>query len=417
MQLTRISKTSDRYGRYYTDQQVANLLIRSIHRRTPKLILDLGCGDGVLVEAARKQWSNSEFITADIDIAANNVAQARNSGGLFKHYVIDALSSAVDRKIGISFGSVDISLCNPPYVRPKWRKHFGEILEEAGLSHISPRLGSIPAEVLFAAQNLRFLRAGGKLGIILPDGIISGEKFASLRTALAHFHRIEKVIELPRGIFQKTDAKAHILVLSKDQSPSDRISVYRVGNDGVLSPPIRVENEQAERRLDFSYLASRSDTKIGTTDDLTLRRYAKFIKRGSYSSAAIRTLEFPVFHTTDFTSDPFHIPKSFVMAASKATGSLGVVAEKGDILIARVGRNLAKKVCMVTRGPILISDCVITLRVCSRQRADIFNFLISEQGTQALESISHGVGAKFVTVEGILSLKIDEHARHQQSEP
>ncbi|MCC7641636.1 MULTISPECIES: N-6 DNA methylase [unclassified Janthinobacterium] len=406
MQLTRTSKTSDRYGRYYTDQKVANLLIRSIYRRTPKLILDLGSGGGVLVNAARKKWTTSEFITADIDNTTVNTQDAESVNGSAKHYVVDALSSAIDKKIGVPFGSVDISLCNPPYVRPKWRKHFGEILESAGLSQISPQLGSLPAEVLFVAQNLRFLQSGGKLGLILPDGIISGEKFKNLRSVLAQSHRIDKVVELPRRIFHRTDAKAHILVLSKNVSPNDHINVYRVGRDGVLTSPVCVPTEQAGMRLDFSYLVSRSSLEVRSSHTVTLRDFTQFIKRGTHSSAERAALTLPVFHTTDFVSDSIQIPSGFILKKSQIANVIGVFAEKGDILIARVGRNLSKKVCMVKHGYVLISDCVIALRICADQRAKVFNYLVSEQGSEALESISHGVGAKFVTIDGILALSI-----------
>jgi type I restriction enzyme M protein len=406
MQLTRTAKTSDIYGRYYTDQEVANLLIRSICRRSPKLILDLGCGGGMLINAARKQWAASEYVTADIDANVNDMDQAQTSGGSLKHYVLDVLSDAVDKKIGVSFGSVDVGLCNPPYIRPKWRKHFGEILEGAGLSHIAPRVGSLPAEVLFLAQNLRFLRPRGKLGLILPDGIISGEKFQGLRMALAHSHRIEKVVELPRGVFQKTDAKAHILVLSKAVSPNDVISVQRVGHDGILTEPISIHTEDAAKRLDYSYLISQASSTRARKSGIVLRDSTVFVKRGAHSSAARKIFNLPIFHTTDFTSDPFQIPSKFVVKFSEAAGVAGVVAQKGDILLARVGRNLAKKVCMVTRGYVIVTDCIIVLRVRDEHRDLVFQYLVSRKGSQALASISHGVGAQFITIDGILELAI-----------
>ena len=84
----------------------------------------------------------------------------------------------------------------------------------------------------------------------------------------------------------------------------------------------------------------------------------------------------------------------------------GVVAEVGDILVARVGRNLSEKICLVPRGRVIISDSVIALRVTPEQRDRIFLFLKSPRGRSALDSASHGVGARFITIEGLLALPL-----------
>ena len=52
MQLSHIPKTSDHFGRYYTDSDIASLLIESMALPSPKLALDLGAGGGALVDEA-----------------------------------------------------------------------------------------------------------------------------------------------------------------------------------------------------------------------------------------------------------------------------------------------------------------------------------------------------------------------------
>ncbi len=74
MQLSRLLKTSDPLGRYYTDAQVGALLVQAMKLDQPNTVLDLGAGDGALVGAAAKVWTQSRFITVDIDRKASLIA-------------------------------------------------------------------------------------------------------------------------------------------------------------------------------------------------------------------------------------------------------------------------------------------------------------------------------------------------------
>ncbi|MHB1143758.1 MAG: N-6 DNA methylase [Thiobacillus sp.] len=405
MQLSRNSKTSDHFGRYYTESDIASLLIESMAVRSPKLVIDLGAGSGALVSEASRYWESTEFITVDIDRKAESSALRAISGPTFTHHTADALDSSLAEKIGLRYGDVDSGLCNPPYVRPKWRKHFGEILEDAGLSHVIPKIGCIQADVLFIAQNLRFLRSGGKLGLILPDGAIAGEKYAKLRHTLATNHRIERVIELPRRVFRKTDAKAHIVVLTKHQVVDDDIQVQQLGDNGLLSQPIYLSPDRAAVRLDYSYLASQRQTSRRRAG-LTLRNITQLVTRGSYSSSQRKELSFPVFHTTDFVDGSAVVPRQFWLTKAVQRYASGVLAQPGDILLARVGRNLEQKVSAVTRGTIAVSDCILILRVEPKYQERALRYLTSAKGRAALLATSHGVGAAFITMDALQSLEI-----------
>lgn len=404
MQLSRNSKTSDHFGRYYTESDIASLLIESMAVRSPKLAIDLGAGSGALVSEASRHWEKTEFITVDIDRKAESSALRAISESAFTHHTADALDSSLAEKIGLRYGDVDSGLCNPPYVRPKWRKHFGEILEDAGLSHVIPKIGCIQADVLFIAQNLRFLRSGGKLGLILPDGAIAGEKYAKLRHTLATNHRIERVIELPRRVFRKTDAKAHIVVLTKHQVVDADIQVQRLGDNGLLSQPIHLSPDRAVVRLDYSYLASQQ--RIGhRSAGLTIRSITQLVTRGSYSSSQRKDLSFPVFHTTDFNGSAV-VPRQFWLTKELQRTASGNLAQPNDILLARVGRNLEQKVSTVTRGTIAVSDCILILRVEPKYQERALIYLTSARGRAALLAASHGVGAAFITMDALQSLEI-----------
>lgn len=399
MQLTHRTKNSDPLGRYYTKPKIGALLVEAMGLPHPSTVLDLGAGDGSLVGEASKVWTSASFITVDIDANASSSMLPTLRGSAFKHLMADALDARLADQLGINWGEADAALCNPPYVRPKWKKQFAEILEDAGLSHVLPRLKDVPADLLFIAQNLRLLRTGGRLGLILPDGIVSGEKFAVFRKTLIQKHSVERVIELPRRIFRNTDAKAHIVIVAKHGMGSDHITVQRLEADGILSSPCLIPAVSAVKRFDYSYIAKnvvRNETrKIG---DETI-----FICRGSFSSSFRKTVGFPIFHTSDISADDVFVPSSFNLPKECVADSC-VVAVPGDILVARVGRNLSQKVCMVRKGRVVISDCLLLLRVNEGNRNNVFSFLRSSEGRLLLEASAHGVGAKFITTKSLLEL-------------
>jgi type I restriction enzyme M protein len=371
---------------------------------TPTTVIELGVGDGALIREATQQWVSAKFFTVDIDAKSEGRLPLNFAKNLIQHHVGDALEHGLDKKIGVGFGTFDSALCNPPYVRPKWRKHFGEILEEAGLQSVLPKFGCVPAEVLFIAQNLRFLKVGGKLGLILPDGIIAGEKFSTLRETLTATHRIERIVELPRRIFRNTDAKAHIMVLSKNLSASESIQIQRLEADGKLSDVIELPSDKASSRLDYSYLASKR--VISGKRELSIRDVVRLLKRGSFSSVERKNSSLNILHTTDFTTDRISVPKKFVTGKRLLKNCSFVYAEVGDILIARVGRNLSEKIWRVTSGAVIITDCILMLRVDPIYSDRVFDYLVSEIGRGDLTSIAHGVGANFITLEGVLNMKI-----------
>ncbi|TAK62826.1 N-6 DNA methylase [Methylobacter sp.] len=402
MQLSRPSKTSDPLGCYYTKPAVGALLVTAMGIECPSTVVDICVGDGALIREAAKQWEGTRFITVDIEEKGKCTLLQTLNERVITHHVRDSLDLDLANHLGLRWGEADMALCNPPYIRPKWKKQFLEILEDAGLSHVLPRMREIPADLLFIAQNLRLLRQGGRLGLILPDGIVAGEKYSVFRKTLLMNHQVERVIELPRRIFRNTDAKAHIVIVSKHSNRSESISIQRLEQNGKLSPQLQVTADNAAKRLDYSYISSAY--RNISHGQQKIAEVVIEVFRGSYSSLDRRFADFPVFHTSNFSPDSAFVPQKYQLTSDAVKNVVGKSALPGDILVARVGRNLSQKVCMVRTGKVAISDCILLLRVLPEYRQAVFSYLSSESGRLALEAGSHGVGAKFLTVRSLMEL-------------
>ncbi|MEI2453142.1 N-6 DNA methylase [Lysobacter firmicutimachus] len=400
-------RRSDRLGRYYTQETIAALLVSSMNVTAPKTVIDLGAGDGTLIGEAAKRWRAARYVTVDIDAGAGSGRLPTLHGSAFRHYTGDALDSRLSDHLGVPWGDACVAVCNPPYIKPRWRQHFRSILEDVGLDHVLPRAEDIPADVLFVAQNLRLLKKGGRLGLIIPDGLVAGERFAAFRRTLVERHAIDQVIELPRNIFSRTEAKAHIVVLTKATAQRADIAVRKLEPAGQLSSPMLVAPERAIQRLDYSYYTAlavpptkrrRSPVRLA---DLT-----RSVERGNYSSRSLRDVTFPVFHTTHLLEGVEKVPRSFVLPKIHRNRVNGVTARTGDILVARVGRNLSKKICQVARGPVVVSDCFLVVRANPGDRDRLFALLTSSRGRAALDAVAHGVGARFITPSALLGLSL-----------
>nr|WP_315247090.1 N-6 DNA methylase [uncultured Albidiferax sp.] len=410
--LSRPSASADSWGRYYTAEWVGKTLVKAMHAGQPKMIVELGAGRGALAGAAGDKWRRAHVVTVDTDPAAVRFLErlAERKVGGHKHHLHDALDDDLAERIGLSLGSVDVAVCNPPYVRPRWRTSFGRILEDAGLSGALKSVHDAGADLLFIAQNLRFLKKHGKLGLVLPDGLITAERYADVRRTLLREHFVEQVVQLPRRAFTGTEAQTYLVVLSKQGGQTNSVTLRQMGIDGTISSPVSIDADMARRRLDYAFhVSARDQRECRRGPDIQLIRDVTLgVTRGSISSHEIARCTWPVFHLGDFSEEDYVVPRRFRLSqvALRALPASVKVSMPGDILVARIGRNLHEKVALVEHGPCVVSDCVFTVRVDVEKRGRLLSFLTSQSGARALEASAHGVGARYLSSSDLLDLEM-----------
>lgn len=119
----------------------------------------------------------------------------------------------------------DVILANPPFMSPK-----GGIRPHNRFGVKSRR-----SEVLFVDYMVEHLNAGGRAGIIVPEGIIfqSQNAHKALRKRLVE-ECLVAVVSLPAGVFNPySGVKTSILLLDKALARrTNRIAFFKVENDG-----------------------------------------------------------------------------------------------------------------------------------------------------------------------------------------
>ncbi|MCP2224917.1 type I restriction enzyme M protein [Pseudomonas silensiensis] len=394
-----LGSLSDPLGRYYTKETISKLLVAELPETAPKLVLDLGCGDGALSRAAASRWMDALYVTVDIE--SNPDFSYENK--VFQpikhlHHRADALSPDLIASIGITPESVDLALCNPPFVKPKWQSGYDSIIRSAGLSVDVKAVKKVSAEFIFIAQNLASLKPGGQLGLIVPDGFVSGERNKSLRKAILNENSIDTVIKLPRNMFIGTEAQAHIIIITKNGSSGSPVKVKNFLGLENEEHTVYVSPSDAVETLDYDYYSAFSKRDFS----LRLKDLGCEVVRGRLNSKEARESDFKVLHTTDLRPGEVLISVDY----NNLLTSDAVVAEAGDILLARVGRDLHMRVCMVVAGRMPITDCIYRIRLPVEHRERVFASLVSEEGRKFIRSRAHGVSAKHLPRDYLLDLPI-----------
>src|SRR5207244_1853942 len=150
---------------------------------------------------------------------------------------------------GIFEGRFDIVLTNPPFganveesdvvlesdvtvsedMEERYEKEYGEIYKEA-LARVRaaegkpiaslfdlPKSDRVKTEILFIERCLALLKPGGRLGIVLPEGIYNNPSLAYVREYVEDRAFIRAVVSLPQETFYSAGAsvKASLLFLQK----------------------------------------------------------------------------------------------------------------------------------------------------------------------------------------------------------
>lgn len=398
------AKRTGSLNKFYTRTAVGELLTEALGAISPQTVVDLGAGEGSLSRAVARKWPHVSVTTVDIDDAC---VEALHQGLLddgvasHQHRHLNVLDS--DLPTHLNGAHFDLVVSNPPFYRPAWDRAFARILQAAHFSNACPTVADATAEVLFFAQALRLVREGGSIAFIVPDGLATSWRALSFRKALLEQHTLVASIQLPPYSFVDTEAYCFILIVTKKRDAEDRpVKLLRLHEDASVSQPILIDHDAATTRLDWLY---HSTVHPKGNSPVTLRGLGAEVRRGSLSTVERRKASFPVFHTGDFPA-PGELIRLPTATETPADRKL-VIAEAGDILMARVDRDLHQKVTLVLSGQTAITDCLYRVRLPEEHRYAAFHALSSEEGRARIQAVTKGVGARLLGKGELLDLPLN----------
>lgn len=243
-----------RYGRYFTPPEVIQFLVSAVDPKPGESILDFACGSGgFLGQAARhllETYSSSPDKIADclfgFDIDETCVIATRT----FLELMLPGKQTRLNiwRKDGLTVrqrfdwedkvdtleaGQFDIVLSNPP--AGDLPEEFGDLGSE-GYQFAGKGKGRQNLyEVAFLEQAVRMVKNGGRIGIVLPEGIFANAQLKRVREWLLSEVTVEAIVSLPRGIFPFTPSKMCAVVMRKEKpSPKHKVLLAEVSRKDIL---------------------------------------------------------------------------------------------------------------------------------------------------------------------------------------
>lgn len=388
-----------KHSQYYTSDEIASLMVRCMSKKDVGLVLDLGAGNGALTNSARKKWEDAIYIVADIDESNCNCLSEQG----FNSKNIDCNTPDLDKKLGISYNSVDIGICNPPYETLESNVFIEQLIDRAQIE-MNRKEKFASSDILFLAYNLLFLKPKGMLGIIVPYSIMTGRNYSHLRESLIKNYYIERVIELPEKSFSYTEAKTGILFIRKENNNGRKTKLNAVIENYRLSESIMVPSSQLAQRMDYSYhkwKKRQNKEEIKNNGEIS-------IIRGRLSHDELKKKGLPYFHTTCFN-------KSGINWHYHYDAKEKCIMEQNCFLIARVGKRCIGKVHFLEEGLIQISDCIYGVLVPKEYIEHFKLFFCSQEYFDFIKIASRGVCSLYLCkgdLETILLKKLEDFKKN-----
>jgi len=286
-------------GQFFTPRNVVKMCVRILDPKPKEKIIDPACGSGgFLVECIdylnnKESFHNIFGIDKEVDLAKIcKTYMAIIGDGHFNIFCADSLDptswdSEMQEKI--KNGSFDVVLTNPPFgarisvedekvlklykLGYKWKK-----TKQYNGWEITNTVSKQAPQVLFVERCLQLLKPGGRMAIVLPDGIFGNPRDKYILQYILQEAKILAIVSLsPETFLPSTHTKTSVLFLEKKKKsePLEDYKIFmaianKVGHD-KNGKVIYKMNEKGE------YILDKNGKKI-VDDDLPdiIERYKLF---------------------------------------------------------------------------------------------------------------------------------------------
>jgi type I restriction enzyme M protein len=254
-------------GEFFTPRNVVRMTVEMLDLQVGERVLDPACGTGGFLLFAfqdlfRKLYEQNQpkrVPLPDHEIARQILDIAQNSYGIDFNPGLIAVckvnmlmndsrtdnifpanslqnpklwtSEKAQNEVGL--GSFDVVVTNPPFgtkipirereileqydLARKWSYNVqeGRWVMETGLQR------SRPPEVLFIERCVQFLKEGGRMGIVVPDGILGNPKYGFIRQWLLEKCKLLASVDLPPETFQPHTGTQTSVILLQKKTPEE----------------------------------------------------------------------------------------------------------------------------------------------------------------------------------------------------
>lgn len=245
------SESRSRSGQFFTPRSVTDLLVKAVAPKPGESIIDPACGAGGFLTSVARYWleegfsiqevskfATDTFFGIDKDDYLVNLAKLHISlltGGHPNILCGDSLAlqnGLLSIREKAETEGFDVLLANPPFgvnivaARPevletfqlarKW-KFYPSLDKWSPTAEVKSQ---VSPQILFVERCLSLLKVGGRMGIVLPESILSNKSHRYVVEYLFEKSDIQAVIGMPDALFKTsgkggTHTKTCLLVVEK----------------------------------------------------------------------------------------------------------------------------------------------------------------------------------------------------------
>jgi type I restriction enzyme M protein len=308
-------------GQFFTPRNVVRLCVEMLDPKPGERVIDPACGSGgFLIVALEHVWKKIEEEYAHLPKekigSLKTEIASKNFYGIDKEFDLAKVTKAYMAIVGdgkgsifcadsledhnewtpvqrekIKFGSFDVILTNPPFGSkiPITSKSLLEKYELGFRWKMDKKTGKwertdkvlnkqVP-QILFIERCLQLLKPGGRMAIVLPEGIFGNPTDRYIFEYILRNAKVLAIVSCPHETFQpSTGTKTSVLFLEKTSMAQDynlfMAIAEKVGHDKNGEVMYKINNTG-------DYLLDKNGKRI-IDDDLPLitEKYRKFIENG-----------------------------------------------------------------------------------------------------------------------------------------
>ena len=246
-------------GQYFTPRHIIDMCVKMLNPTKKEYVIDTACGscgftvhtlfyafssDGVFSamkpSAEQREYASNMIYGIDFDERAVKIAKALNliagdgKTNVYKANSLDFSQWDATIKVGMKdmlkkmktyeenkdnernykYFNFDVLMTNPPFAGKISEKHM---LKEYELAKKRNKVvNKIDRHILFIERNLNFIKEGGRMAIVLPQGIFNNLTEKYIRDFISEKARMLGVVSLHENTFKPhTGTKTSVLFLQK----------------------------------------------------------------------------------------------------------------------------------------------------------------------------------------------------------
>ncbi len=256
-------------GQYFTPRIIIDMCVRMLNPKDDEYIIDTACGSGGFLihamqyvkekysmnDAQFKRYAGEYIHGIDFDEKSSKIARAMmliagdGRSNIKKENSLDSSDWEEEtRKTYIERGLVrgfddydknkrnqeqllefnfDVLLANPPFageVREKQTLNKYDLADKKGKA-----VNKLSRHILFIERNIKFVKPGGRLAMVLPQSIFNNSSDSYVRKYIMKKARVLAVVSVDSTSFKPhTSTKTSIIFLQKWKDPNHTLDDYPI---------------------------------------------------------------------------------------------------------------------------------------------------------------------------------------------